>query len=112
MMSMPTLTDRAHEHRVSRAQFEAFREEREKRSDSARYELLDGELLMTPSPAARRPTSRARNAERSPHRWRSPSVRPTWCAEFSLAGGARGDHAAPHRPTEQDDDVAENEEHD
>ncbi|MCK0111433.1 Uma2 family endonuclease [Ornithinimicrobium sp. F0845] len=47
---MPTLTDRAHEHRVSRAEFEAFREEREKRQDGARYELLDGEILMTPSP--------------------------------------------------------------
>ncbi|USQ78750.1 Uma2 family endonuclease [Ornithinimicrobium faecis] len=49
-MSMPTLTDRAHEHRVSRAEFEALREEREKRADGARYELLDGEVVVTPSP--------------------------------------------------------------
>lgn len=49
-MSMPMLTDRAHENRVSRAEFEAFREEREKRADGARYELLDGEIVVTPSP--------------------------------------------------------------
>lgn len=48
MMSMPTLTDRAHEHRVSRAEFEAFRDGRR---DHARYELLDGEILVTPSPS-------------------------------------------------------------
>lgn len=48
MMSMPTLTDHAHEHRVSRAEFEAFREGRH---DHARYELLDGEILVTPSPS-------------------------------------------------------------
>lgn len=51
MMSMPTLTDRAHEHRVSRAGFEAFRAEREQLGDRSRYELLDGEILVTPSPS-------------------------------------------------------------
>lgn len=48
MMSMPTLTDHAHEHRVCRAEFEAFRDGRH---DHARYELLDGEVLVTPSPS-------------------------------------------------------------
>lgn len=47
---MPTLTDHAAEHRVSRAQFEAFRCEREQNGDRARFELLDGEILMPPSP--------------------------------------------------------------
>lgn len=46
MMSMPTLTDHAHEHRVSRAEFEAFRD-----GSHARYELLDGAVLVTPSPS-------------------------------------------------------------
>ncbi|NLG20351.1 MAG: Uma2 family endonuclease [Actinomycetales bacterium] len=51
MTSMPTLTDRAHEHRVSRAEFERYRDERDQRPDGARYELLDGEIVVTPSPA-------------------------------------------------------------
>lgn len=48
MSSMPTLTDHAEEHRVSRAEFEALRETRR---DGSRYELLAGEVLVTPSPS-------------------------------------------------------------
>ena len=48
MSSMPTLTDHAHEHRVTRAEFEALRDGTR---DGARYELLDGEVLVTPSPS-------------------------------------------------------------
>ncbi|WP_114907791.1 Uma2 family endonuclease [Ornithinimicrobium murale] len=48
MSSMPTLTDHAEEHRVSRAEFEALREARR---DGSRFELLAGEVLVTPSPS-------------------------------------------------------------
>lgn len=47
MTGMPLLTDRAATHRVSRAEFEDFRTGRD---DGSRYELLDGEILVTPSP--------------------------------------------------------------
>lgn len=45
---MPTLTDHAAEHQVSRAEFEALREAQR---DGSRYELLAGEVLVTPSPS-------------------------------------------------------------
>lgn len=47
---MPTLTDRTDEHRINRADFERIREAG---SDLLRFELLDGEVLITPgcSPA-------------------------------------------------------------
>ena len=48
MSSMPTLTDHAEEHRVSRASFEALRDAQR---DGSRYELLAGEVLVTPSPS-------------------------------------------------------------
>lgn len=48
MSSMPTLTDRAEEHRVSRAEFDVLREEQR---GGGRYELLAGEVLVTPSPS-------------------------------------------------------------
>lgn len=48
MEGMTLLTDRAQAHRVSRAEFERYRDERE--HDGARYELLDGEILVTPAP--------------------------------------------------------------
>lgn len=48
MSSMPTLTDHAEEHRVTRASFEALREAGR---DGSRYELLGGEVLVTPSPS-------------------------------------------------------------
>lgn len=47
MAGMQQLTDRAHGHRVGRAAFEAFRESRH---DGCRYELLNGEILVTPAP--------------------------------------------------------------
>lgn len=51
MTGMPLLTDRAEAHRVSRAEFETIRAWPP--FDTDRYELLDGEVLVTPSP---RPT--------------------------------------------------------
>lgn len=48
MTGMTLLTDRAGAHRVGRAEFERFREERH---DGLRYELLAGEILVTPAPA-------------------------------------------------------------
>lgn len=48
MRGMTSLTDRARSHRVSREEFEAFRDSRA--HDGARYELLEGEVLVTPSP--------------------------------------------------------------
>ncbi|MGO0575109.1 Uma2 family endonuclease [Ornithinimicrobium panacihumi] len=48
MTGMTLLTDRAWSHRVSREEFEAFRDSRS--HDGARYELLEGEVLVTPSP--------------------------------------------------------------
>lgn len=47
MAGMQQLTDRARGHRVGRAAFEAFRESRD---DGCRYELLKGEILVTPAP--------------------------------------------------------------
>lgn len=47
MASMEMLTDRALGHRVGRDAFEEFRESRD---DGFRYELLDGEILVTPAP--------------------------------------------------------------
>lgn len=47
MTGMTLLTDRAAAHRVGRAEFEEFRDARD---DGLRYELLDGEILVTPSP--------------------------------------------------------------
>lgn len=50
MTGMQVLTDRAQAHRVSRAEFERLRDGR---SDATRYELLDGVVLVTPSPRPR-----------------------------------------------------------
>lgn len=47
MGGMQVLTDRAQAHRVSRTEFERLRDGR---PDAARYELLDGVVLVTPSP--------------------------------------------------------------
>lgn len=47
MSTMTVLTDRSADHRVSREEFEQWRDERD---DGLRYELLDGEILVTPSP--------------------------------------------------------------
>lgn len=48
MRVMTLLTDRAEAFRVSRAQFEEIRD---RPPEQGRYELLDGEVLVTPSPA-------------------------------------------------------------
>lgn len=48
MTGMTLLTDRAFAHRVSREEFEQLRDARE--PDGLRYELLHGEVLVTPSP--------------------------------------------------------------
>lgn len=48
MMSMSTLTGHGRDYRLSRAGFEEFRDGRR---DHARYELLDGEVLVTPAPS-------------------------------------------------------------
>ncbi|USQ78751.1 Uma2 family endonuclease [Ornithinimicrobium faecis] len=45
---MPMLTDRTTEHRISRDHFERIREAG---SELLRFELLDGEVLVTPSPS-------------------------------------------------------------
>jgi len=45
---MQLLTDRADLYRVGRAEFEAIRD---RPLDTDRYELLDGEVLVTPSPS-------------------------------------------------------------
>ena len=47
MTGMPQLTDRTPAHRVGREEFERLRD----REDGLRYELLAGEVLVTPSPA-------------------------------------------------------------
>lgn len=47
-MSMPTLAGHGRDYRLSRAGFEEFRDSRR---DHARYELLDGEVLVTPAPS-------------------------------------------------------------
>lgn len=47
MADMTLLTDRARAHRMDREQFESWRQGRE---DSNRYELLAGEVVVTPSP--------------------------------------------------------------
>lgn len=48
MTGMQLLTDRAEVHRVGREEFEAIRD---RPVDTDRYELLDGEVLVTPSPS-------------------------------------------------------------
>jgi Uma2 family endonuclease len=48
MTGMQLLTDRADAYRVGRAEFEAIRD---RPLDTDRYELLDGEVLVTPSPS-------------------------------------------------------------
>jgi Uma2 family endonuclease len=48
MTGMQLLTDRAEVYRVSRAEFEVIRD---RPLDTDRYELLDGEVLVTPSPS-------------------------------------------------------------
>lgn len=48
MQTMTVLIDRAADHRMSRAEFEALRDAADER---LRYELLDGELLVTPAPS-------------------------------------------------------------
>ncbi|GGK60652.1 hypothetical protein GCM10011509_06220 [Ornithinimicrobium pekingense] len=48
MTGMQLLTDRADAFRVGRAEFEAIRD---RPSDPDRYELLDGEVLVTPAPS-------------------------------------------------------------
>lgn len=50
MAGMQLLTDRAQAHRVSRSEFERLRDGRR---DATRYELLDGVVLVTPSPCPR-----------------------------------------------------------
>lgn len=50
MMGMTQLTDRAAPHRMTRAEFETWRDSVDGRSDRNRYELLDGEIVVTPSP--------------------------------------------------------------
>ncbi|SOC53701.1 Endonuclease, Uma2 family (restriction endonuclease fold) [Ornithinimicrobium cerasi] len=48
MTGMQLLTDRADAYRVGRAEFEAIRD---RPLGTDRYELLDGEVLLTPSPS-------------------------------------------------------------
>ena len=48
MTGMQLLTDRAEAYRVSRAEFETIRD---RPLGADRYELLDGEVLVTPSPS-------------------------------------------------------------
>ena len=48
MTGMQLLTDRAEAFRVSRVEFERLRD---RPGDTDRYELLDGEVLVTPSPS-------------------------------------------------------------
>lgn len=51
MSSMPSLTDHSAEHRVTYAEFELIRARAEGSAPGHRYELLEGEVLVTPSPS-------------------------------------------------------------
>lgn len=53
MTGMTSLTDRASAHRMDRAEFERWREGIDDRTDRNRYELLKGEVLVTPAPSTR-----------------------------------------------------------
>lgn len=53
MRGMTSLTDRGAAHRMTRDEFELWREGIDDRVDRNRYELLEGEVLVTPSPSTR-----------------------------------------------------------